>query len=280
MTARALHSDAYSFAYENFESGEPSLQTQIVLGERICQPNPRRSGSSVLGASIVIAVLLLIGCVYLKNLATFEAWWSVAANIASSAMDSGAKLPAGPPVDANAKASPPSLPLKATEVADAPGATAGVAAPASAAPVATEAASAGNAKEEETKADEAPSTPLPPPTFDKSDPLKAKAVAAGLHPDLSQSLLKRLTVADYRNAKHAIQTALTETPDAEVFTWPRDAKPQMALFEIHFVRGAVSCRRYVVVVSKDRWSTTAPAMEKCGVSAPTRHAKAGLTTVE
>ena len=110
------------------------------------------------------------------------------------------------------------------------------------------------------------STPLPPPAFDPADPYQKRAVAVGLHPDLSRALLKRMTDTDYRNAGIAIKTALADTSGTEVFVYPPKQKPKLALFEVHFVHGAAStCRRYVVTVTKDRWSTTARPMEKCGL---------------
>jgi hypothetical protein len=110
------------------------------------------------------------------------------------------------------------------------------------------------------------SGPLPPPVVDPGDPNQKKAVAVGLHPGLSRVLLARLSAVDYRNAGIAIQTALTETPDNAVYIWPRQKKPDLAMFQVHFVPGAVDdCRRYVVTVSKDGWLTTALPMEKCGV---------------
>ena len=50
----------------------------------------------------------------------------------------------------------------------------------------------------------------------------------------------------------------------------REGKAEVEdIFEVRFVPGAAEdCRRYVVTVTKDRWSTTAPPMEKCGVSTP------------
>ena len=75
-----------------------------------------------------------------------------------------------------------------------------------------------------------------------------------------------MTETDFRNAGIAISKALAVTPESEVFTWPAKAKANLALFEVRSCRGlAENCRRYVVTVTKDRWSTTAPPMEKCGV---------------
>jgi hypothetical protein len=109
------------------------------------------------------------------------------------------------------------------------------------------------------------SEPQPPPAADPADPLQARALAAGLHPGLSRVLLERLTPADYQNARVAIQTAVAETPDSGVLVWPKQRKPELALFHVRFVPGAApNCRRYVVTVAKDGWTTTALPMEKCG----------------
>lgn len=114
-------------------------------------------------------------------------------------------------------------------------------------------------------ADGAAASSLPPPTIDPADPHQKRASAVGLHPDLSRVLLARLSDADYRNAGVAIKTALAETADDGVFVWPRQRKPEFALFKVHFVPGgAPDCRRYVVTVTKDGWLTTALPMEKCG----------------
>jgi hypothetical protein len=103
---------------------------------------------------------------------------------------------------------------------------------------------------------------------DKS-PKRAHAIAAGLSPDLPNVLLSRLSDADLKNARYAIKTALAKTPDAASFAWPPAPSRQQALFEIRFVAGASpGCRRYIVTVSKDRWSSTAAAQEKCGETIP------------
>jgi hypothetical protein len=110
-----------------------------------------------------------------------------------------------------------------------------------------------------------PSGPLPPPKADPADPYQQRALAVGLHPELSRALLARLSPTDYRNAGIAIRTALAETPDNAIFQYPPQRQRDLALFRVHFVRGAPpGCRRYVVTVGKDGWMTTAPPMEKCG----------------
>jgi hypothetical protein len=115
-----------------------------------------------------------------------------------------------------------------------------------------------------TSTEDAPSEPLPPPTVDANDPYQKRALAVGLHPGLSHVLLAKLSPTDYRNAGIAIETALVKTPEGGVYVWPREGKPDLAVFRVHFVAGAApGCRRYVVVVAKDRWLTTAAPMEKC-----------------
>lgn len=99
------------------------------------------------------------------------------------------------------------------------------------------------------------------------DAYQRRAEAAGLHPDLSRVLLARLLPADYQNAAVAVEMAVAQTPDDGVLVWPKQRKPDQALFSVHFVPGAgADCRRYVVTVTtKDNWSTTALPMERCGV---------------
>jgi hypothetical protein len=123
------------------------------------------------------------------------------------------------------------------------------------------------------------SAPYEPPTAAPLDPYQAQASAVGLHPDLSRVLLERLSPTDYQNAGVAIRTAVAETPDKSVYIWPRQRKPELALFQVRFVPGAApGCRRYVVTITKDGWSTTALPMEKCGTQPsrpPTTTADAG-----
>jgi hypothetical protein len=169
------------------------------------------------------------------------------------------------PEDIAALAEPqPAPPLtEAREIAEAPAEKAGVPMPEpSASPGSQSAPESSPATENE---DEAPQ-PLPPPVVDPADPYQQRALAAGLHPDLPGVVLKTLSDEDFRNAKSAIKTALAETPFDGVHASPKGAGgAKLALFEVRFVRGSdPACRRYVVTVTKNRWSTTAPAMEQCG----------------
>lgn len=108
-----------------------------------------------------------------------------------------------------------------------------------------------------------------------ADLLVKRAAAAGLHPDISRALLQRLSDSDFQNAGVAVQKAVAETADDAVFSWPRQRRPELALFQVYFVPGAApDCRRYVVTVTKDAWSTTALPMERCGVK-PVRSSKNG-----
>jgi hypothetical protein len=114
-------------------------------------------------------------------------------------------------------------------------------------------------------ADDPVPAPLEPPSIDPADIYQVRALAVGLHPGLSRVLLARLSPDDYRNAGIAIQKAVAETPDSGVYVWPRQRRPELALFHVRFVPGAApDCRRYVVTVTKDGWLTTALPMEKCG----------------
>ncbi len=125
---------------------------------------------------------------------------------------------------------------------------------------------------------EAEPTPLPQPTIDPGDPYQKRALAVGLHPNLSRVLLSSMSDADYRNAGVAIRKAIDEAADTDKFIWPRQPTPKLALFHVHFVAGAgPDCRRYVVTVTKNGWTTTAQPMEKCGVERPSRTASSDLT---
>ena len=98
------------------------------------------------------------------------------------------------------------------------------------------------------------------------DSIEARAESVGLHPGLSHAVLARFSSVDFRNAQKAIDTAIARTRDNGVFIWPRRREPSRALFRVHFVPGAgPDCRRYVVTVTMNGWTTTALPMEKCGI---------------
>lgn len=238
----------------------------FVPGERIGPPLVGAGGKALLRG----AILLLLGgaaWVMLSDPATWPAWmprelaslprWLESAQrsqsrpltaVVRTRTEEPAKptaLDPPPPIaSAAANQAPPPV-VAAAKPEPAPLTTAALPSPAAAAP--------------------APSPPLGPPRVDPSDPYQTRAAEVGLHPELSRVLLERLSPTDYRNAGIAIQTALTETPDNAVFVWPRQRKPELALFRVRFVAGAApGCRRYVVTVVKDGWLTTALPMEKCG----------------
>lgn len=99
-----------------------------------------------------------------------------------------------------------------------------------------------------------------------TDPHQKRAEAAGLHPDISVALLKRLTEADYKAAAAAIRKALAELGEDGALVWPEKRKPTAALFRVSFVTGAApDCRRYIVAIAKDGWQTTALPVETCGI---------------
>lgn len=114
---------------------------------------------------------------------------------------------------------------------------------------------------------------LAPVVADPHDALQQRALAAGLHPGLSPALLERLTAADFKNAAHAVRMALSRGSENRIFMWPKQREPELALFTVKFVAGAPrDCLRYVVIILKDRWQTTASPMERCG---PARNLEKG-----
>jgi hypothetical protein len=116
----------------------------------------------------------------------------------------------------------------------------------------------------DTEASDLPAARLERPK--PRDRIEARAESVGLHPGLSHDVLARFSSVDFRNAQKAIDTAIARTPDNGVFIWPQRREPGRALFRVHFVPGAgPDCRRYVVTVTMNGWTTTALPMEKCGV---------------
>jgi hypothetical protein len=238
---------------EEFSLGE------LDPGERICPPRTGAGESGVLPSFIVILIALGGGWALLSHpdwLDRISAGMTAASSsVGYRAANPAEPVPAMPPPVPVVTAEPVSAPLPPpaqSEIADAPGEKASAAV----SPVTTGAL---------PSTEEPTSAPLPPPRVDPADPYQKRASAVGLHPDISRALLARLSSTDYRNAGVAIETAVAKTPDNGVFVWPRQRKPELALFQVHFVPGAAPhCRRYVVTVTKDGWSTTAPPMEKCG----------------
>jgi hypothetical protein len=257
---------------------QPEMFAELYPGEPITAPR-RRRGSSMAGAFLTVSVLSLVGW----GLYETEAWWRPTANVmlerAVALTEQARAGLATTDKSAQATALPAVVePLPSKELTAAPGAEAGVAMPS--APAARQGTagkdaddgSKSAADEEGSRApgdDEIPAAPLPPPEIDPADPYQKRALAAGLHPQLSRVLLSRMTDTDYRNARIAIDKALAETGDRDKLIWPLQREPKSALFQVHFVLGAApDCRRYVVTVTKDNWSTTALPMERCGVKPP------------
>src|SRR5262245_40874649 len=253
MRARTHHSTARTSTYGEFDADEPYAHSELIAGERVGPPLSR-TGRKAMLRGLLLLILLGGGWALLGDQATWSGWLQTVTAAVSSAMERMAPGPVGP----TAKPAPFD-PLPPIPQAPAPSRTAPPAdAAATPAPPVTTAAVTPAAAEQ-------PGLPLPPPIIDPTDPHQARAVAVGLHPELSRVLLARLSPDDYRNAGIAIQRAVAETPDNGVFVWPRQRKPELALFQVRFVAGAApDCRRYVVSITKDGWLTTALPMERCG----------------
>ena len=255
MSARAQFSSSNPTAYDAFIAEGGYASEAFFPGERLGSPRRNSARKAMLRTSLLIVMGLCGYWMARGDGVEWLAWVSAkAADVITMAAKMGPAATAVPPATPEPAPLPPQQ-LAASEIPTAPG---DVAAPR--APPQTEAAAAPAVTIEEAPA----VTPLPPPVINLGDAYQKRASAVGLHPDLSRVLLKRLSAADYRNAGVAIKTALAETADSGVFTWPLQRKPDLALFEVHFVAGAPKdCRRYVVTVTKDGWLTTALPMEKC-----------------
>ncbi|MFA5900634.1 MAG: hypothetical protein WC829_16160 [Hyphomicrobium sp.] len=256
-------------ATEPFNIDFEDVRTVDVLaaGERICPP-PERGSTS--GAALFLLALLLVGAGALYAGGDWVAWLGDRA-AALRALPSG-----GPTTVVTSEVS--SVTLATSETNDATGPVvheapsppiveAQIAGQTGQEPVAqVETASIPDDAEALSPADaSAPPQPLPPPQVNQADPYQRRASAAGLHPGLSRVLLARMSANDYRNARYAVDTAMAKTGDEDEFIWPRQRRPEQALFRIHFVPGAPpQCRRYVVTVVKEGWTTTAAPLERCG----------------
>jgi hypothetical protein len=273
MIASARHSTANSPAPE--ASDEPGDYGELLPGDRVGPPLTGTSGKAKLLGVIVTVIALAAGWTLLGDqLRSWWGWLTAGPAAQSAALDRRALAPLEPvasamattsaPVDAAPATRPAAVdtsPLIPEPAAAGKSASTTDTATRPAGPPLTTAALAPLAK----GVDEPPDLAQQSAAADPADPYQVRAAAVGLHPALSRALLARLSPTDYRNAGIAIQTAMAETPDSAVFVWPRQRKPELALFEVHFVAGASpNCRRYVVTVAKDGWSTTAPPMQKCG----------------
>ena len=275
MTAFARHPDANTYAYGASENDDDYTPVELFPGERIGRPLARTQYRTAVRRSMVMLIVIAGGWAMLDERATWPAWLMAETSALYASLEARVKSltePTSPAASLTATSANAGMGPKLAAL-DQP-------LPPEPAPTVSKASTAPIA---ETKAAEQPATsaavpplaeaeaapmsqPLPPPVVDASDPYQKKALAVGLHPDLSRVLLARLSAADYRNAGIAVQTALVETPDSAVYIWPRQRKPELAMFQVHFVPGAANdCRRYVVTVSKDGWLTTALPLEKCGV---------------
>lgn len=252
MAAPARHSATKS-TYDAFDAEEHFAHRELFAGERVSPPLSRTGGKATLWFAVVL-IAIGGGWALLGDQASWPRWLLAETAAMFPSMDRKVPAPVAPVASAMTTISPPAIAEPATKPA---ALAAPPPAPQPSAPTKTAAApdvTAGSA-----------GPPLRSPTADAADPYQMRAEAVGLHPDLSRALLARLSPADYRNAGIAIQTALAETPDSVVFVWPRQRKPELALFRVSFVPGAApGCRRYVVTVTKDGWLTTALPMERCG----------------
>jgi hypothetical protein len=262
MTEPAHHWSASDYAFDAYADTSSLHEAEDFFpGERISAASA--GANKAMRRGILFGLLALGGAyAWFGNPAALATW--ISASTASIASFIGSRSP--PRSEPAATVTAPTAPqaLASSDVPDAPAAAQLAAAP----EIPNPPAPAATGIEQEAVA------PLPPPVIDPADPYQKRAVSVGLHPDLSHVLLAKLSTLDYRNAGIAIRTAVAETPDEGVFVYPRKPKPELALFEVHFVPGAAAdCRRYVVTVTKDGWLTTALPMEKCGAEARrTKHA--------
>lgn len=263
MDARVSHADE-AFPYYAPESADGDfLPNAFYAGDPVCARGCK-GVEAVPYSYLVLLLLLTVGCAFAADDMTRQAWVSKVEALANSfaapkqplaapelpppnSMASNAAVSPNPPPPPAPAAATVEQPLPVVTVSNAPGDS--------------DAGASGKKGISDAYAPPAPS----------SDPYRKKAEAVGLHPDLSRAVLARLTPADYRNAAYAIEKAIKTVPDDAEFTWPRARKTGAAVFNVHFVQGGGrDCRRYVVTVTKDRWTSTALPMEKCGVKIAVR----------
>jgi hypothetical protein len=274
MYARASYSADEFPSFMISESDADFASQNFYAGEPVC-PQPSRRLEIVPYTYLFLLIAATVGCAFATDAETRQEWTSKFERIASS-LATSEQAPSVP------------LPTKEIASADTPGSTplapptpvpppAAIAPPSLPLPEVTVAAAPGDTNDDEADA----KTPAKPHLYDayapprpSNDPLRKKAETAGLHPDLSRAVLARLTSTDYRNAAYAIGKAIKTVPNNGEFVWPHKRKAGLAVFTVHFVQGAGrDCRRYVVTVTKDRWTSTALPMEKCGVKVAIRGGK-------
>lgn len=250
----AARSTSYSRAFsEAFEEAGDLAGLGLSPSERIGRPPVSRRWSAI-NKTILLAVLMGAGWAASENYTALREVWDIAAAHLPSA-PSGSPLVRGETTTSKravAEADPaPALP------------TVEVPAP----PPAPETASTDGPEADAPAASTSAGGATPNGAGDATtDPLRKRAEAVGLHPDISRSLLERLSATDFKNAGVAITKALAQTGDDGALVFPEKREAGVALFRIHFVTGAgPDCRRYVVTVAKDGWLTTALPMERCGV---------------
>lgn len=262
-----LNAAPYAQSYFTTDAASDFAE-DFVLGERIGTAGDKRRGSSMWDALRVVA--LIAAALWLAH--SLPASWKSWAMTELAAAFENVHSTAPPATEPQ----PPVVPApieSARDVIAAPGADTGTAvvttadaAPASP-PASDDRLEDGAAATDEAALTEKNATPerLPAPVADAHDPLQKRALAAGLHPGISRAVLARLSPGDFRAAQTAIETAFAgKAALGDAIVWPKDAKGGRAQFEVRFVEAAApECRRYVVTVIKDRWSTTAPAIENC-----------------
>lgn len=273
MTASAQHSygtragGSYSYADEVYAS------LDVRPDDRIGPSRRRRVGVSLIVASLLLGALGT-AWVMLDGQSNWPRWWSEARALAAPLLERVATAAAPLTAPETAAKAPPSAPPSEAKPLPGPAVAGNLAVPDPSTPAAAAPIAVPSAVEQPERtvaaappvaAVEEPSAAAAKKTLE-SDPNLARAIAAGLHPDMSRVLLTRLSKADYQNAAVAIKTALAETADDQVLFWPKKAKAGLAIFRVHFVPGAEpDCRRYVVTVAKDGWQTTALPMDNCTI---------------
>lgn len=236
---------------------------EFITGERVCPPGREKSrrGSSWRSSFLTLGILGCAAFAIVKLPADIRA--SLAARAWSLIEMAFAPTPDFEPAAPQAD-EPPAALAERQEIAPAAGAGSGTLVTEQPAPAVQEPQAPAETTALPDAAAQSPPEPLPLPVADPADPLQRRALAIGLHPDLSHAVLARLSQDDWRNARRAIDMALAATRDTRAVIWPKIAVGPLAQFEVRFVAAsAVDCRRYVVIVTKDRWSTTARAMELC-----------------